>query len=112
MYDWGEAGMPAYPTLFGVYLDDLKSHLLGGPLPYRSHLPVIAQQVVPPLMYADDVALLATSAQGLQAQLSGVHAYATKWGLSTNTDKTKVMVFTGVCGPAAVCSLQIDDKVV
>ena len=47
-----------------------------------------------------------------QAQLSNVHAYATKWGLSINIDKTKVMAFTGCCGPAAVCSLQIDDKVV
>ena len=62
-------------------------------------------------MYADDVALLATSAQGLQAQLSSVHANATKWGLGINIDKTKAMVFTGVRGPAAVCSLQIDDKV-
>ena len=74
---------------------------------YQSHLPVIAHQVVPPLMYADDVALLATSAQGLQAQLSSVHAYATMWGLSIHIDKTEVMVFTGVCGPAAVCSLHM-----
>ena len=36
----------------------------------------------------------------------------TKWGLGINVDKTKMMVITGVCGPAAVCSLQIDDKVV
>ena len=105
-------GCPLSPTLFGVYLDDLESHLLSSPLLYQSHLPVIAHQVVPPLMYADDVALLATSAQGLQTQLSSVHAYATMWGLSINIDKTKVMVFTGVCGPAAVCSLQIENKVV
>ena len=58
--------MALTPSLFGVYLD------------------------------ADDVALFATFAHSLQAKVSSVHAYATKWGLSVNISWSKVLVFTGV----------------
>jgi hypothetical protein len=46
---------------------------------------------VPPLLYADDMTLLATSAAGLQAQLELLQQYCQQWGLTVNIDKTKVM---------------------
>ena len=48
---------------------------------------------VPVLMYADDLALVATSAKGLQSQLDILHAYADTWGLTVNIDKTKAVIF-------------------
>ena len=45
------------------------------------------------LLYADDLALVATSLEGLQAQLDLLHAYAAKWKLTVNIDKTKAVVF-------------------
>ena len=58
-------------------------------------LPVLAGRVVPPLMYADDMALLATSAAGLQAQLRLLEAYCAERGLTVNLVKTKVMLLAG-----------------
>ena len=58
------------PTLFGLYLDDLEQV-------FRVHdLPSLPVQRVPVLLYADDLALVATSPEGLQAQLDLLHAYA------------------------------------
>ena len=45
-------------------------------------------------LYADDSPLVATSPEGLQAQLDLLHAYTTnKWKLTVNIDKTKAVVF-------------------
>ena len=46
--------------------------------------------MVLPLMYADDMALLATSAAGVQAQLRLLEAYCAERGLTENMVKTKV----------------------
>ena len=45
------------------------------------------------LLYADDGALVAQSADDLQHMLDALHAYCAKWRLFVNTDKTKVIVF-------------------
>ena len=60
------------PTLFGLYLDELEQV-------FRVHhdlldLPSLPVQRVPVLLYADDLALVATSPEGLQAQLDLLHA--------------------------------------
>ena len=57
-------------------------------------------------MYANDVALLATSVSGLQAQLSSVREYGIKWGLNVNVSKTKTVVFSTGAGPTPICSLR------
>ena len=84
-------GCPLSPTLFGMYLDDLEQV-------FRVHhdlldLPSLLVQRVPVLLYADDLALVATSPEGLQAQLDLLHAYAAKWKLTVNIDKTKAVIF-------------------
>ena len=43
--------------------------------------------------HSDDLALVATAPEGLQAQLDLLHAYAAKWKLTVNIDKTKAVVF-------------------
>ena len=50
---------------------------------------------VPPLLYADDMVLLATSAAGLQRQLNLLQQYCRQWGLTVNIDKTKLMLLSG-----------------
>ena len=78
-------------TLFGLYLDDLeqvfKAH---HDLLNFTSLPV---QRVPVLLYADDLALVAISPEGLQTQLDLLHAYAAKWKLTVNIDERKAVVF-------------------
>ena len=93
-------GCPLSPTLFGLYLDDLedamhaKQELLD--LPALAGVPLLA------LLYADDLALVSTSAAGLQRQLDVLHDYARRWGLTVNVDKTKAVVYKAASN--SVCS--------
>ena len=50
---------------------------------------------MPPLFYADDQALLATTPAGLRFQLGYLENYCAAWGLTVNIKKTQVMVFCG-----------------
>lgn len=60
-----------------------------------SSLPVLAQGQVPPLLFADNMALLATSPSGLQRQLQLLEQYCTKRGLTVIVKKTKIMLLAG-----------------
>ena len=84
-------GCPLSPTLFGMYLDDLEQVFMVHH--EMLDLPEFSVQRVPVLLYADDLALVATSARGLQSQLDLLHAYADTWGLTVNIDKTKAVIF-------------------
>lgn len=44
-------------------------------------------------MYADDIILLSSSADGLQQKLNILQEYCNDWCLNINTFKTKVIVF-------------------
>ena len=46
------------------------------------------------LLYADDTVILAESASQLQMALDAAHEYCETWGLSVNSNKTKVMIFS------------------
>lgn len=83
-------GCPLSPTLFGLYIDDFESAILGK---MGLFLPQLGEGPAPPLFYADDLALMSTSAEGLQRQLHCLGDYADKWGLTVNVGKTKVVVF-------------------
>ena len=50
---------------------------------------------VPPLLYADDMVLLATSAAGLRRQLGMLQQYCQRWGLTVNTVKTELLLLSG-----------------
>ena len=53
-------------------------------------LPSLLVQRVPVLLYADDLALVVFSPEGLQAQLDLLHAYAAKWKHSVNIDNLNI----------------------
>ena len=50
---------------------------------------------IPSLFYADDVALLSASAQGLQQLLDSMQSFCSANGLTISIPKTEVVVFGG-----------------
>lgn len=91
-------GCPLSPTLFGMYIDDFEAAVLAAAAEGRQlDLPVFSgsDSPVPPLLYADDMVLLATSAAGLQQQLDLLQRYCQRQGLTVNTVKTKLMLLSG-----------------
>ena len=46
------------------------------------------------ILYADDTAFLAESADGLQNMLNCFENYCDLWKLTVNTNKTKVVIFS------------------
>lgn len=95
-------GCPLSPTLFGLYIDDFEQGLMAEVGAAAATLPRWeAGGHVPPLLYADDKALLATEAAGLRRQLQYLALYCSRWGLTVNAVKTKVVVFAAAA-PRAV----------
>ena len=59
---------------------------------------------VPVLMLADDLALLAPDAAGVQQLMAALEAACVRWGLVINTSKTELMLVGGVAATACeVC---------
>ena len=85
-------GCPLSPTLFGLFFDDLYSQL-------QSDCPSAGVECrgprCPSLFYADDVALLSASAQGLQQLLDSMQSFCAANGLTISIPKTEVVVFGG-----------------
>ena len=85
-------GCPLSPTLFGIFLDSLDAHLQAE----SAAAGVECRGVrVPGLFYADDVALLSPSAQGLQQLLDTMQLFCVANGLTISVLKTEVVVFGG-----------------
>ena len=86
-------GCPLNPTLFSLYIADFEQRVLeAASSGARLDPPVPAGCPLPPLLYTDDMALLATSPDGLQAHLRLLEAYCAERGLTVNLAKTKVML--------------------
>ena len=64
-------------------------------------LPFLGTLLVVVLLYADDMALVATSAAGLQAQLGVLAEYCERSAIVVNTAKTKVLLLAGARTAAA-----------
>jgi potassium voltage-gated channel Eag-related subfamily H protein 8 len=77
------------PTLFSLYINDLIQSLDIG----ACDSPALDNELIPCLLYADDIVLLSESAEGLQHSLNALHHYCNKWDLRVNIDKTKVIIF-------------------
>ena len=44
-------------------------------------------------MYADDMAIFSTTIEGLQEGINNLSKYCSKWGLTVNILKTKIVIF-------------------
>lgn len=92
-------GCPLSPVLFGVFIEAITRRFMQD-APADLDLPHLGLQVdsaapflVPPLLYADDLTLLARTAAGLQRQLDRLHSLASTFGLSVNVAKTKLFAY-------------------
>ncbi len=77
------------PTLFNVFLNDI-------PDIFHSDetSPVeLNNKKLNCLMYADDIALVSTSKEGLQYCMNKLYDYCKQWNLTINCKKTKVIIF-------------------
>jgi hypothetical protein len=96
-------GCPLSPTLFGLYLDDFQESLETAVGVEAAALPTWESGArVPALFYADDQALVSTTPEGLQCQLDFLSTYSTRWGLTVNTAKTKIVVYAAAASEGAV----------
>ena len=80
-------GCPLSPILFSCYINDLVRRLkgLGGELS-------VGDRRLCSLLYADDIVLLADSAEHLQRMIDEVSSFCAQWRLDLNTSKSQVMV--------------------
>lgn len=73
------------PLLFALYLNDLHDFLKGGL--YIEGLNIRL------LLYADDIVILAEDKQILQLMITNLEKYCSKWNLTVNMAKSKIIVF-------------------
>ena len=77
------------PTLFAIFINDLAIEIKEK----HSGVKLNNELKVPILLYADDIILLATSANELKNMLKTVYNWCSKWRLKVNSTKTKIMHF-------------------
>uniref|UniRef100_A0A146MDJ5 RNA-directed DNA polymerase from mobile element jockey n=1 Tax=Lygus hesperus TaxID=30085 RepID=A0A146MDJ5_LYGHE len=96
---WGREGLSRYfdveqgvkqgcllsPLLFALFINDLTDALVCGV--------AVGSQVIPALLYADDVVVVAESREDLQRNIDALHGYCTRWSLEVNLEKSKIVVF-------------------
>jgi hypothetical protein len=81
-------GCSLSPALFNIFIDDILDRLEGA----NTHPPVIRKRQVVGLLFADDLAVGATTI-GLQRAINCIKDYCDEWSLKINVTKTKIVVF-------------------
>ena len=102
-------GCPLSPTLFGLYIDGLQHHVASdcpAAGPTLNSAPDVRLSL---LIYADDTAILANSAEELQQLLTSVDAWCCTHGMTISIVKSEVMVFN--CkSPAQLVNVSVQGK--
>ena len=92
-------GDPLSPLLFGLFIDRLESFL-------EARAPTlgvnITGRLLRAILYADDIVLLADSAQELQALLDVLEEFCRAAGMRPNPKKCEVVVYNDASWPAQV----------
>ena len=79
------------PSLFNCFINDLHKVFDDSCAP-----PVLEETHIQSLSYADDLVLFSESQEGLQNALNKLYMYCSKWQLTVNTSKTKILVFQNI----------------
>ena len=79
------------PTLFNIFVDDIKSSFIDNTQTKPVSLGV---HTFNHLLYADDLVILSESPTGLQHCLNALDNYCDKWRLNINIKKTKAMILS------------------
>ena len=77
------------PFLFSMFLNDLEEEFITHGIE-GIDIGLIKLFI---LLYADDIVIFSSDAEGLQNGLNLLELYSKRWKLKVNTEKTKVMVF-------------------
>ena len=89
------------PLLFSLFIGGLIPELA------ENHVGIMLNdEPLDVLMYAGDIVLFSSCAEGMRKQLNSLQNFCKKWQLEVNTDKTKVSVF-GKCFNR--CSFKLAD---
>ena len=75
-------------TLFALYLNDLAEEILNSGKGVNLDENGLSVSI---LMYADDIALVSDNEDNLQFMINMVHSWCSKWKMSLNTDKSKIV---------------------
>ena len=87
---WVRQGDALSPLLFNLFIADLHKFLQ-----IDCQSPELDKTSIDCLMYADNLLLMSETETGLQRILDRFGEYCDKWGMEVNTDKTKIMKFSG-----------------
>ena len=77
------------PILFNLYINDLVANLNES----NNDPVILGDLTINSLLYADDIILLSSTANGLQKSLEILDKFCSSWKLDVNEQKSKVMVF-------------------
>ena len=77
------------PILFHLYVNDCEMDFINSDsIPFE-----VRELNLFLLMYADDMVIFSETVSGLQEMLDTLFLYTSKWSLSVNISKTKIVVF-------------------
>lgn len=84
-----EQGDPSSPLMFMFFVKDITQNINSD----LDDVITIDDVKLFLILYADDMALFATSQKSLQSMLNDIENYCSTWGMKINVNKTKAMVF-------------------
>ncbi len=81
------------PTLFNIFLNDIPNIFAST----QSFPVTLYAELIKCLLYADDIALVSSTADGLQHCIDRLQSYCKTWNLTINIKKTKIVIFNKCC---------------
>ena len=81
-------GESTSPILFSLCINDLETSIND-----EWSSTEIQNIIIKLLMFADDTAIFSETREGLQKAIDDLDKYCSKWGITININKTKIVVF-------------------